>query len=229
MCLIYKLKMAITGGPDINSINYVLYLDADNIRSYSGGNRWYDLSGSNNHATLFSWGFNESYPKNFTLSNSGSATINSINLASTLNWTVSSWVKTTWAGSALAQGPVLTNNSGGPVNSMMGVGNGKMVYWRYDGSWLSQAGVASVNDGNWHYLTWAQKDDATMVMYVDGVIDVSSFTSTVGGNNYVNSVGKSWGSGSPLYSWQGEIKSITVHNRTLSTSEVLNYYRATKP
>ena len=45
--------MAVTGGPDIVEDGLVLYLDAANIKSYSGsGTSWGDLSGNGNTGTL---------------------------------------------------------------------------------------------------------------------------------------------------------------------------------
>jgi hypothetical protein len=46
--------MSIYGGPDIITSNLVLHLDAGNISSYPGsGNIWYDISGFQQHFTLF--------------------------------------------------------------------------------------------------------------------------------------------------------------------------------
>jgi hypothetical protein len=45
--------MAVSGGPDIVENGLVLYLDAANIKSYSGsGTSWVDLSGNGNTGTL---------------------------------------------------------------------------------------------------------------------------------------------------------------------------------
>ena len=45
--------MAITYNPSIITNGLILYLDAKNSKSYGGSTTWYDLSGSNNTATMY--------------------------------------------------------------------------------------------------------------------------------------------------------------------------------
>ena len=46
--------MAVFAGPTISNSGLIIYLDAANPKSYPGsGNIWYDLSGKENHATLY--------------------------------------------------------------------------------------------------------------------------------------------------------------------------------
>lgn len=46
--------MAVVGGPNLVADGLVLYLDAANAESYPGsGSTWYDLSGNDNHFTLY--------------------------------------------------------------------------------------------------------------------------------------------------------------------------------
>jgi hypothetical protein len=138
-------------------------------------------------------------------------------------WTVSCWMKTTTAVNALGLGSVLSNISGGPVYSMMGVNSGKIVYWTYQNSaWSQKLGIGkTVNDGNWHMLTWVNYSNSTMDMYVDGLLDSNVANSTSGNNNPVDVIGRSWAGYFP-----GSIASLTRYNRAISAAEVQQNFAA---
>jgi hypothetical protein len=138
-------------------------------------------------------------------------------------WTVSCWMKTTTTTNSLGQGSVLSNISGGPVYSMMGVNNGKIVYWTYQNNeWTQKLGVGTtVNDGNWHMLTWVNYANYTMDMYVDGILDSNVANSTSGNNNPVDVIGRSWAGYFP-----GSIASLSRYTRSLTASEVQQNFNA---
>jgi hypothetical protein len=136
-------------------------------------------------------------------------------------WTVSCWMKTTTTTNDLGQGSILSNQSGGPVYSMLGVNNGKIVYWTYQNSaWAQKLGTGkTVNDGNWHMLTWVNYSNYTMDMYVDGLLDSNVANSTSGNNNPVDRIGGSWAGYFP-----GSIASLMRYTRALSSNEVLQNF-----
>lgn len=138
-------------------------------------------------------------------------------------WTVSCWMKTTTTVNSLGLGSILSNISGGPVYSMMGVNNGKIVYWTYQNSaWAQKLGVGkTVNDGNWHMLTWVNYSNYTMDMYVDGQLDSNVPNSTSGNNNPVDVIGRSWAG-----YFSGSIASLSRYTRDLSALEVLQNFNA---
>lgn len=138
-------------------------------------------------------------------------------------WTVSAWVKTNTTVNALGQGSVLSNSSGGPVYSMMGVNAGKIVYWTYqNAAWVQKLGTGkTVNDNTWHLLTWVNYNNYTMDMYVDGVLDSNVPNSTSGNNNPVDRIGGSWAA-----QFNGSISSLSRYNRALSAAEVKQNFNA---
>jgi hypothetical protein len=142
-----------------------------------------------------------------------------------LAWTCSAWVRTTTTVNALGNGSVLSNASGGPVYSMMGVNNGKIVYWTYQNSaWSQKLGVATVNDNIWHMLTWVNYTNSTMDMYVDGVLDSNVANSTSGNNNPIDRLGGSWNS-----SFSGSISQILIYQSvSLSAAQILQNFNATR-
>jgi hypothetical protein len=165
------------------------------------------------------------YASNNTFSFNGSTdflTIPTINLGNgNLPWTVSAWVKTTTDATGLGQGSILSNLSGGPVYSALCVNSGKIAYWTYQNSaWAQKLGVGTtVNDNNWHLLTWVNNSNSTMAMYVDGVLDSNVANSTSGNNNPVDTIGNSWNA-----KFAGSIPAIQVYNVALTAEQVaLNF------
>ena len=137
-------------------------------------------------------------------------------------WTVSAWVKSTTTVNGLGQGPIMTNDGSGPVYSVMSINAGKMCYWTYQSSaWAQKLGVTTVNDGNYHLLTWVNYSNSTMDMYVDGVFDKNVTNSTSGNNNPIDSIGASW-----TAFFDGEIAALHIYqSKSFTADEVAqNYY-----
>jgi len=139
-------------------------------------------------------------------------------------WTVSCWMRTTTTTNDLGHGSILSNISSGPVYSAMGVNSGRIVYWTYQNSaWSQKLGVRTVNDNNWHMLTWVNYANSTMDMYVDGVIDANVANSTSGNNNPVDVIGRSWAAYFP-----GSIPVLKRYDRALSSAEIFSNFTASR-
>ena len=140
-----------------------------------------------------------------------------------LPWTCSAWVKTTTNASTLGTGSILSNQSGGPVWSVMCVNSGKIAYWTYQNSaWAQKLGVGTtVNDNGWHMLTWVNNANNTMAMYVDGVLDSTVADSTSGNNNPIDMIGSSWAA-----KFAGTIGVVQMYNIALTASQVLQNFNA---
>lgn len=141
-------------------------------------------------------------------------------------WTVNAWVRTTTTANALGEGSVLSNSSGGPVYSMMGVNDGKIVYWTYPSNinnWKSFKGNKTVTDGNWHLLTWVQNTGYSMDMYVDGVLDVTVSPTNTGNNNPIDIIGGSW-----VATFNGDIGEVQINTKAFTSSEVTQQYTSTQ-
>lgn len=219
--------MATFGGPNTIETGLVLSLDAANPTSYvSGSTTWRDLSGNNNSGSLING-------PTFSTEAGGSIVFDGSNDYVTIPnttmgngniaWTINTWTKTTTAVNSLGLGSIVSNASGGPVYSMLGVNEGKIVYWTYQSNaWSQKLGVRTINDGNWHMLTWVNYTNYTMDMYVDGTFDVNVANSTSGNNNPLDRVGGSWAG---YYNGFISIFQITK-NKALSASEILQNYNA---
>jgi len=194
-----------------------------------GGLRWTNLINYDDYSTLDSATIATETFNMMTFNGSSNLAtlVADISLGNgNIEWTVNVWVKTNQnVSTALANGPILTNSASGPVYSNMAVQSGKATYWAYSGGWYSLQGTVTVNDNIWHMITWVQKSDYKMDIYVDGVIDVINQTSTTGNNNPINIIGKSWGT---TY-LSGSLSIIQIYkNGLLSPANILQNYNAQK-
>lgn len=181
--------------------------DSNAVDSVSGNN------GTVTGATLTSGIINGAYSFNGT---SNYITLAStINLNSNANWTVILWAKT-----IDDNGTFLSNSSGGPVYSRFGIAGGKIEYYHYNGGWLTKTGNITVNTDNWVMLTWINRSNATMDMYVNGVLDYGNFSSTLSSAGAVNQFGKDWSSNY----FAGLMDDVRIYNRCLTPSEIKLLY-----
>lgn len=221
--------MSVSYNSSIVTNGLVFCVDAGNPRSYPAtGTTWYDVSGNKSPSSLLNG-------PTYTSTGGGYFTFDGVDDYATLQnttlgngniaWTCSAWVKTTTAVTDLGYGSVLSNTSGGPVYSVMGVNSGKIVYWTYQNSaWAQKLGVATVNNNVWHMLTWVNYANYTMDMYVDGVLDTSVANSTSGNDNPINMIGGSWNS-----RFAGSIAQITIYyNNALTSSQVAQNFNVTR-
>lgn len=204
----------------------IFEIDAQNLDSYPGSSTiWYDLSKKKNNVTLENGvAFSSFDPKTFTFNGSTHrGRMQNILLGNgNLEWTATAWIKTTTTVDALGQGSILSNASGGPVYSMMGVNQGKIVYWTYQNSaWAQKLGTKIINDGQWHFLTWVNYNNFTMSMFVDGVFDSNVANSASGNNNPIDILGASWAA-----YFSGSISYVSIYNRALTTNQISQNFNA---
>ena len=138
------------------------------------------------------------------------------------NWAVNAWVKTTTTVTGTGWGSILSNIDSGPVFSSLCVSSGKIGYWVYQGGWVLKSGVKTVNDNNWHLLSWVQYQNGTMDMYVDGVLDSNIPNTTCVSENPINCIGGSWNAMFP-----GAIANVSIYNEALTAKDIQQYYFAT--
>lgn len=215
--------MAFRYSPKIVTDGLVLYLDAANTKSYTGsGTIWNDISRSNVNGTLING-------PTFSSLNGGSIVFDGVddgvNLISTItlgngNWTISMWA---YANSFPSNyGRLISNNNSGPVSNAFGMASGKISYHSYLVSWTQQLGNTTLNVGNWYNLIWVNTS-GSMVMYVNGVADSNSFTSTTSNGGPINCIGKNWAN-----SFSGRVATTQIYNRALTQTEITQNFNATK-
>jgi hypothetical protein len=167
-----------------------------------------------------------------------------LNLANT-GGSVAVWIQPTLAlGANTGMGVIRKPDYGGNLNTPGGYGmeiyrataggahNIKMHLGWNNGSTNSQqilVGAIPLTSGNWYQavITW---NTTTMSIYVNGVLDVSA-TRTLGPLNWASNsatldIGRNSDSVSTNRAWySGVIDEVAVFNRTLTPTEVLDFYK----
>lgn len=225
------------GPPNIVTNGLVLYLDAANRESYvSGSTTWRDLSGTRNNGTLVNGvGFSENSAGSLVFDGINDL-INHTRVVMSTGLTYNAWIITTstkstktYTGNAAIN---VIGDTTGQVWNGFGVTDGKVNYnnARKNASWAQYTSSISVNTGNWNYITVTHNTNETVNLYVNGTLD-STFnnTSTGGFNIWVytafNIIGKGYSSGDYF---TGSIANVSIYNRALSATEVLQNYNSTK-
>jgi len=231
-------KTEFSNFPNIITSGLTAYLDTDIYSSYIGsGTTFNDLTGNGNYFQLTnSPTFVSTEPKTFNLSGDsqhflyyasiGNPTGNTgISLPSANSWTCTFWFRTSVTNSN--RNSLLSHMGSGPVYALMGVSNSVLIYYHYDGNnggWLTKSATTNVADNNWHNVVFVNTNN-TMTIYLNGVLEKSSFSSTAtNANNYVNGLGGSWES---RY-FNGSISTFMYYNTNLSAAQVLQNYNAQK-
>jgi hypothetical protein len=218
----------------------VLNLDAAVDASYSGGTTWRDLAGSNN-GTLAN--MNDT---NLIKDNGGSLSFdgtdeyinvgNNSDLQITGEITVSAWIK---AGVQINMGIAgKYSAAGGQRGYLIATNNhstNRKITWYYQRTASSFNGLDSVTsisdvlDGNWHFVLCTFTPSTSANIYIDGEFDIADtdgIQSSIANNTSRFDIGTHGQSTST--SFTGDIASVSVYNRTLTSDEVARNYNATR-
>ena len=224
-------------GPDIVENGLVLCLDAANKFSYPGtGTTWTDLSGNSNNGTLTNG-------PTFSANNMGSILFDGTNdYVTKTSWispptntfTIGCWVKFSDNVNdryLLSFGRDIGGSTGGLALFAYGFNAISDVLIFEFGSGIGRVSSGIVPSLNiWYYLT-VTADVTNVKFYLNGEVKntssqgsgaiTSSPTLSIG--SYVN------GSGTPgTYFYDGNIAQVSIYNRSLSATEILQNYNATK-
>jgi hypothetical protein len=213
--------MSATLGPKIITSGCVLSLDAADKLSYKGsGTTWTDLSGNNNTGTLING-------PTFSGGNMGNIVfdgtndyVNCGNNGSLIltSGTVNVWMKTTSTAVGY-QGIVVKALNYGIYN----YGGNLLLYdWGADAD--RNSGI-SISDGNWRFITLRFSSNSlnNATVYINGVL---VYTTTMYKTSDIYNL--VIGTGDVSQPLPGSIGGVQIYNRSLSTTEVLQNYNATK-
>jgi len=150
--------------------------------------------------------------------------------ATTMDWAVTAWIKTTdsvYNTSAIAvEGPVL-GDSAATRRGEIGVDDGRVAYEYYNGSGHEVHGTGIVTDGNWHFLAWVNHNNSTIDLYVDGEAEVTGATSGPV-DDEAKFVAREIG-GAYNRTFDGIIDEVCIFDRALSENEIKRHYNQTAP
>jgi hypothetical protein len=230
----YQKRFNLPG--DIVTNGLVLNLDTAYYNSYPrSGTTWSDLSGSGNNGTLTNGPTYVVTGASSSMQFDGvddyvSQTYNNLSSGLTFN----AWIRTTSTRSVKSYvGDASNNVVGITLNSVwngFGVTNGKVNYnnARKNDSWGQYYSTASVNDGNWTYITVTHsKTNELVSLYINGSLD-STFDNTSSGgydqwvNMGFNVISRGYGGDY----FNGNISVVHIYNRALSATEVSQNFNA---
>lgn len=225
--------MSVNRGPRIVTGGLVLHLDAGNSKSYAGsGTNWTDLSGNNYNSTLTNG-------PTYSSSNKGSIVFDGINdyvvggdtSAVNGHHTLCIWTKNT--------GPPSTNDVYGGMLFAQSTDLNHGIIMQY--GWQGQAvafsdlinnglvtGANTVLNNIIHYIVGVY-DGSTQKIYVDNILLAQRnwTTNPVIGGTPSNQIGR-WGFGGYERYFNGNIYSVSLYNRALSSNEISQNYNALK-
>jgi len=236
--------MSVFAGPEINESGLVLYLDAGNIKSYTGsGTSWTDISGRGNTGTLTNG-------PTYSSANGGSIVFDGTNdyvivgnnpPSSTLNIvdnvSLSIWIKfPTGYGNATYNSIIVKRRPGNQVNYGLGynpTGGVNVLYWYYS-NFVGGASVpltSNFSENVWTNIcgTFSKNGSTTdSVLYKDGVALISSN----GAGNVAAQASPDVTIGGYVYAGieysPVTISNVSIYNRTLSAAEVSQNFNATR-
>ena len=219
--------MAFNYSPRVITDGLVMCLDAANTRSYPGsGTAWADLSRSGINGTLVN-------DPTFNSANGGSIVFDGANdyvdcgNPSTLpinTGTICVWFKTSSPGSSFRGIITKQNNYGLFTNSSV------LITYDWGNAAIRSTGI-NIADGNWRYITLSFTNNTgtpsnNAMIYVNGISILTTTIKTLA-NNVNLELGRG-GSGSPEQVINGNLGLTQIYNRTLSATEILQNYNATK-
>jgi hypothetical protein len=219
--------MAVNYSPKVITDGLVFYLDAANTKSYPGsGTTWVDLSKSGINGTLTNGPtFNSGNGGSIVFDGTNDYTQTNYNPALT-DFTVQVWFKTpdsTNGASArildknFSNGFYLGKNYLGTANSWgCGIRETTAPYGRY----------ITLTDGQWNFIA-SIRSGTTNTIYGNGITNTTSGTvsSTALSTDNMR-IGMEFNTISAPF--KGNIAQVSIYNRALTATEVLQNYNATK-
>lgn len=209
---------------DIVRGNLQLYLDP---LAYSGsGTDWIDSSTNGYTTTLVgSPTYNTTY---FNYPNTTARYIDTNQSLAAQLFSVGLWFRTTAAGIKMTLCKETT--AGWPWNYRIWLNGGQISgdVANSSGAYESVAStLTNYNNGSWYYVMFT-RDASTLRLYVNGLEIKNSATVLVGSitNSQELWIGRSAYAGA--YQWVGDMGEIFVYDRTLTATEILQNYTATK-
>jgi hypothetical protein len=228
----------LSGGPNIVTDGLVLYLDAANPASYvSGSTAWRDISRGGNNGTLVNG-------PTFNSANGGSIVFDGVDdwtsfgnilNTGTSDFTISAWVKSTSTAVGNNNGIVYKRSTSTSTNMgyRLNMPNGAFNLHIADGVNSNTLSTVSpsFNNGNWYNVVGIAIRTQKLQIFVNGQLNIETAstlaTSIDTSTNFAVGALNTSGT-STFHRFLGNISNVSIYNRALSPSEVLQNFNATK-
>jgi len=215
--------MGLDHSPLIVTDGLILYLDAGNIRSYSGtGNTSYDIGGLGNTSALTNG-------VSYLSSNLGTFSFDGTNDYILVNSQANILSKSAYTKIALFYVTSFSTSN----NIVSGGISGQHAFWLFgtnklyaghNGNWSTVTGSTTLSLSTWYFGAVTYSNSTGWKLYLNGREDGTSADTTTFGGNQEILIG-AYGGGNYF---TGRIASVQVYNRVLSASEIVQNYNATK-
>ena len=230
--------MAFNYSPKVITDGLVLYLDAANPKSYPGsGTAWGDISRGGNNGTLTNG-------PTFNSANGGSIVFDGVDdwtsfgnilNTGTNDFTISAWVKSTSTAVGNNNGIVYKRATGFSTSPgyRLNMPNGAFNLYIADGVNFNTLSTVSpsFNNGNWYNVVGIAIRTQKLQIFVNGQLNIETAstlaTSIDTSTNFAVGALNTSGT-STFHRFLGNISNVSVYNRALSATEVLQNYNATK-
>lgn len=226
--------MSSSSGPRIVTNSLVFHVDAADIKSYSkSGTVWNDRSGKKNNGTLVNGvGYHSGNGGSLVFNGANNRGVQVAGTNLSLNqMTISSWNYST---NYNQNGFMFEKTTNGAVDTQYSLfynGN-NTIYYRTKGLSTEDLGVnttlAGVINNQWNNIV-ATFDGVNKKIYVNGIVKqisatlTNTITQNTTGPAYIGVYGNFGG-----YFFNGKIAQTHIHNRALSSQEIIENFDTTK-
>ena len=216
--------MAISRGPKTTTNGLVFCVDAADKNSYPGsGTTWTDISGNGNVGTLTNG-------PTFNSSNNGSVVFDGIDDCVVVNSNASILSTTAYTKIAWFYPSSFSTNN----NIISGGNSGQHAFWLgatsylragHNGDWSTVVATTSLSLNTWYCGAVTFNTTTGWILYLNGVSENTSVsTTTFVGNGEI--LLAAYSTGGNVFT--GRIAHVSVYNKVLSPTEILQNYNATK-
>jgi hypothetical protein len=229
--------MGISRGPKTVTNGLVLALDAADKNSYvSGSTTWNDLSGNNNNGTLSNVLFVDQLPYSFntnatSVTDPNYLTCASITFADTATYSFEFWIKNRTTPAATFHS-LMGRDSTNPwllIEHLNTTGaNWRPSFRENNATFNNFNTITNYNISNqWAHIIFTVDSSRNISFYLNGSLR-QTLSTAVSTTFTTTRILGGYSSGGNYYSWQGLGSICRIYNKTLSLSEILQNYNATK-
>ena len=224
----------IHSGQEIVTDGLVLHLDAAQLRSYpTTGTTWTDLSGGGNDGTLING-------PTFNSSNGGSIVFDgandygSIPNSSNLNIKTDGHSENVWVkvNNTTTQRITYKRFGGFGYGYSLYIASNAIGYEILTPNRFIQMTTPTISSGLWYNVSVSISRSSTSYIYLNGVIAATGDYSSLSGLDITNTFPLTIAAVNPMIALSsylnGNLNTVLMYNRTLSATEILQNYNATK-
>ena len=215
--------MAIKHSPRIVTDGLVVHYDAANTKSYPGsGTTWKDLSGKGNNGTIYGATFGSDNIGNIVFDGSNDyVSTSSLNVTLSRNCSILFWFKDNNPGN---WSDVFTFQTGNDNTASRVEKHGNVAYqYRWYRSGFVSGTVLFYHTGTKYDFISLVFDSTNATCYQNAVQTAQSASSDFASASVIHFGKRETGS-----YWTGNIAQVSIYNRALTATEVLQNYNATK-